>query len=125
LELSYDHSGGSYLLPTEHDSLKTLVIAGVIGFTPQQLISLLSSASSITELHLSVVTDYLALFIILASFSSPHRLLPKLEVLHCGIQSVMDVDIFLEFLASFVRLRRLTLKYGITEEKRDFRDWVT
>jgi len=140
-ELSYDHND-SYLPSAERDSLKTLVIAGVIGIMPPQLISLLSSASSITELHLSVMTDYCNLFSVLATSSSSHQLLPKLDVLHCDIVIIINVDTFLEALASFVRsrwwdeldspasrtiarLRRLTLNFEVTEQMRDLRDRVS
>jgi hypothetical protein len=102
LQLNYDHNGDSYLPPIECDSLKTLVIVGVIGFTPLQLISLLNSASSITELHLSVATDYSNFFNVLASSPSAHQLLLKLDVLHCDIVINKNIDTFLEALASFM-----------------------
>ena len=109
--------------------------------SPPQLISLFSSASSITDLHLSVVTDYSYLLNILAS-SSSHKLLPNLDVLHCDIIIILNVDTFLENLASFVRsrwwdvpdspatrtiarLRRLTLNFEVTEEMWDLRDRVS
>jgi hypothetical protein len=105
LQLNYDHNGDSYLPPIECDSLKTLVIVGVIGFTPLQLISLLNSASSITELHLSVATDYSNFFNVLASSPSAHQLLLKLDVLHCDIVINKNIDTFLEALASFMQFR--------------------
>lgn len=139
--LTDDHIGDSYLPSIERDSLKTLVIAGVRALSPPQLISLFSSASSITDLHLSVVTDYSYLLNILAS-SSSHKLLPNLDVLHCDIIIILNVDTFLENLASFVRsrwwdvpdspatrtivrLRRLTLNFEVTEEMWDLRDRVS
>jgi hypothetical protein len=66
------------------------------------LILLFKSSSSITKLHFSVAINYTNFFEALTSSLFTHQLLPKLEILHCDIQSFEDADALLESLVSFL-----------------------
>ena len=109
---------------TNTSSLTSFVLAGDILIIEPEMQSLLKSLPSVTELDLSVVTNYYDFFTTLTNT----RLLPTLEALRCDIRrTVGHKTVIKQRLVSFVksrhwdqlnssniriaRLRRLTLKF--------------
>lgn len=107
---------------TVSGSLTSLALVGSVIVTEVQIQLLLESSPSITELRVSVVTNYSNFFLALTDV----RLLPKLETLRCDIRALEYAETNIpQLIASFVRsrwlisppistiarLRHLTLKF--------------